>query len=88
MVSCGALFIYVSHDVIDNYTHMYINTYVSDTRSAVECLCNEKKRTSNMDYDFKVASKSVGNSKITSITACVGLHWLQVLKFTENRNKK
>lgn len=30
-----------------------------------------------MDYDFKVTSKSVGNSKITSIIACVGLkvHW-------------
>lgn len=41
-----------------------------------------------MDYDFKVASKSVGNSKITSIIACVGLHWLQGLKFTGSRNNK
>lgn len=55
---------------------------------AQSSVCATKKRTPYMDYDFKVASKSVRNSKITSITACVGLHWLQVLKFTENRNKK
>lgn len=73
---CSAVALCLSTLAVTSLIILHINTYICiwhPERSRV-LVQRKKKRTLNVDYDFKVASKLVGNSKITSIIACVRLH--------------